>query len=533
MSSSLQLLNDPLQPSGARSFLLSNSVVNWEPSNFVAKVALRADVREEAILGLAEQVLLSNGGLLQKTARSLATASSSGAAAADPPSIVAINSGDGPWGQIRMSVGVNENYVRVAVIVVTAAASRAIGSLLMAPQAAFCDFASRVSTLLYQAISGEHWTLEQLNDPCQEQADSALDLPFVVDLISVMVQNMNNRIIRDVESVDRIVRNSEARCARLMTLLKPSYVRADLALPPLPAQKPLSQYTLSLSRTSLRDSQTVDQARLLLLLARKAYRQSLLDNEADADISQAFQVASVAQHIVDSLADWAREEQHIRLQRKATQTRDRLTALLHFRIQLVLTLHSRFQSPLPALQSSSFLPSWLGGGSAAAADRRQHAAVVEIFPFIGNAENVLFEVACTAPLTSWKGTLYITLAHVLFHGASGMVRTPVVKVLPFRSLEKVLLLSTQAPPEAVSPPDSLPSLDKPAAAVLDVEQAAQASSSSSSSSPALQSSWEGVCLVDVAGEEILFTATDITPQLHLRMYDLLNLILQVSHSITS
>ena len=57
-----------------------------------------------------------------------------------------------------------------------------------------------------------------------------------------------------------------------MTLLKPSYNRAKIDLPPPPENKSLLHYTLTLSHTALHESINPELFKLILLRARKKFK---------------------------------------------------------------------------------------------------------------------------------------------------------------------------------------------------------------------------------------------------------------------
>lgn len=67
----------------------------------------------------------------------------------------------------------------------------------------------------------------------------------------------------------------EQKCARLMTLLKPSYLRARLDMPPPPASKGLSQYPLDPTKIVLSADQYEERWTTAVLRARKQCKKIL------------------------------------------------------------------------------------------------------------------------------------------------------------------------------------------------------------------------------------------------------------------
>ncbi|RYG63078.1 hypothetical protein EON64_16660, partial [archaeon] len=117
-------------PGGGEAALLvrlSGSSVTWDKTCFVFSVALRPDVKEEALMSLFEQILLSLGGAVRRLLRDEKLESASEGAVLIGPLVLATSSAEhGAWATIRIHIGVDNSLERSAVVVVVP--SSAVGS---------------------------------------------------------------------------------------------------------------------------------------------------------------------------------------------------------------------------------------------------------------------------------------------------------------------------------------------------------------------------------------------------------------------
>ncbi len=489
-------------------------------------------MKEEQIVSMLEQVLLSFGAVVQKCHRDEPSAKIdvSERMSSGPYLVASCNAEGRLWAHMKILLGVNEVYQRIVLVVISPSSISSkmdINSLLSSSISIFTEYSQTAIKQLTQALDTQKWTLNHLHPTqdnyCSDMAEGVLDLGFVRDAMSIATFHMNAHIISQVEHVDATIKAVELKCAKLMTLLKPTYQRAGISLPEAPLTRSLASYPLTLLRPSLRDCSTLDQAKMLLLLARKAYRSHFKacsdDTELASMSSQPYQVAYLAQEIVAQLTDWQQEELTQRMQRKLASVKDRYEALQRYRLELVLTLHNRFAAAaaVPSLSSSSSsssLYAFLSGGHGHA-DRRHHAAVLEHFPFLQHDEPLLFEAAATASCAGevLRGALYVTLAHVLFHSpGSSLLRSAAacVKVVPIKTIAQLSVASSGS---AGSVATALTKNDD----------------SSSNSTSTSTSSSTGLRLVDQAGEQVLLVVADgliASLDLHERLHDLIALLMR-------
>lgn len=256
----------------------------------------------------------------------------------------------------------------------------------------------------------------------------------------------------------------EQKCARLMTLLKPSYVRAKLDLPAPPVSKSILTYELVLNRTPIGESVNMELWKLVLLRARRKCREILnskskkmlnnshlhhhgsnggssegaaavddYKNYDDAGMKTEAQI--VLQCITEQFVDWAQEEYKQRLFRKINCVKDRLETIHRFRVQLILALHERFVvNGLANSGNAITTSSWLFNSNP---DLTYQKAVREKFPFLDLTEPVIFDTsaillngkqglfdAAAAALNGKTGTLYVTLGYAMFYSGGGFLSAP-------------------------------------------------------------------------------------------------------------
>lgn len=132
--------------------------------------------------------------------------------------------------------------------------------------------------------------------------------------------------------------------------------------------------------------------------------------------------------------------------------RDRIETIHRFRIQLILSLHERFvvngHTAANSANNSSSGSGWLFGSSVDP-DLAYQSAVREKFPFLDltnpvifdtsaillNGKNGLFDSAAAA-LNGKTGTIYLTLDHLMFYAAGGILfaANPEIVVIPLRTV---------------------------------------------------------------------------------------------------
>eukprot|EP01039_Chlorochromonas_danica_P008452 gene8452-9318_t len=501
----------------------------WDSSCFAAEIRLRADVKEEAVLGLVDQVLLSLGGQLRRSARQLrAEDGTEGNAlpetALAPPQVVVTSSSSCCcWQEVKALLGANLSFQRVLLVLVTAASpSGGLFSLTGSSSssttfAAFCEVTA--STLLRALTSSSYTCSSSSSHHCSEVAEGVLDLAYLVDLVPVAARLMDEEAQEEARRVDLALRREDLRVARLMTLLRPFYQRACLTLPDPPSHRALASYPLDLPRPSLRIARGTDALRLLLLQARKSYRDHLRSQTAANHLedcsTQSYQVSFLTQAVVAQLRAWAQEEKACRLARKRAAAQDRLVALKHFTLQLVLTLHKRFvELPSPSSSSTVGRPmisslSALLTGASASADRKAQDRLVDIFPFLGYREGVLYQGRAAMKVADEvaQGEVVLTLGHLLFHNRTGLLPSSScseLKVLPWKTISSVQVIYRQQ------------------------QQQQQVVAGELAQQQQEEQEEEGLCVEDFSGQRVVFLLSDglAAPQIHRRLHDLAALILQ-------
>ena len=271
--------------------------------------------------------------------------------------------------------------------------------------------------------------------------------------------------MEQADKLDFRVKIIEQKCARLMTLLKPSYTRARLDLPVPPMSKSILSYELVLERACIAESANVECWKLILLRARRKCREILSqrsqrmlngDNTSPgydnynntisgcSDSSQPdnrTESQIVLDCIVEQYVVWAQDEYKQRLFRKINSVKDRLETIHRFRIQLILNLHERFI--VNGTTNAATTTSWFSSNN----DLTYQQSVREKFPFLSLTEPVLFDTqaillsgkqgmfdAAAAALNGKTGLMYLTLGYVMFYCGGGWGTSVEIEVVSLRSV---------------------------------------------------------------------------------------------------
>jgi hypothetical protein len=367
--------------------IVSGTALMVRPWSQSAEIAVRPDCKEESILSLVEQVLFSLGGRMGKRYPEDADAHNlpPGSVVYSPLLMVAATNENLIWNEITVILGVNRELQRVVFINIGSSKSMHYTLKQISDLAAFC---TELFDHIYTALSsnGMVWTHStELTALTDHMPDGVIDLGFIRDLQSAISQNMNERLTDEVNKIDEAMKAYELKCARLMTLLKPTYLRASLNLPSAPEKVSLSTYPLKLKRKlSIRDI-NAEQCRLSLLRARRNFKefyQGRLNASSERRFDEVqignhtfssedydkygFQVFFVVNDLHQQILQWSAEEYGVRIQRKIQSAKDRYESLRRFKIQLLLTLHDRFSSSVT--NNASLLQSW--GFSTLSADKK-------------------------------------------------------------------------------------------------------------------------------------------------------------------
>lgn len=640
---------------------IGQQAVEIFPEMIAYEIIVRNDVYEEKILEITEQLTLSYSAKVMKHLPSRSVASTEGGKGPKSPMIHVFNdSSDAKrvWNEILIVVGCNCQYERVVFLLLippnTSQANAATSTSFSTTSSSnpstsssqqivktltsfihrnreFIQWCEQVISHFSEAYYAENITVfndaiarnQTLNGTPQLASlicEGILDLSFIRDLQLTSSQLMNQRILKEVNYLDtQVIKLNEMKCAKLMTLLKPYYQKAGIALPVVPTSRALTSYPLILQRDTIKEP-TLETARLLLLKARKNYRTfvnqemkkvstvNLIDVGNSTDhpdyLTHEYEVSFLTKELVQQLNDWSEEEYSIRMKRKMLSVQDRLDTLKQFSIQLLLTLHNRFvenhvnsiiQYQEQLQQSSSGISSlwtfssWNGGSGAGklppilfTADYQLHVSLREKFAFLDVDEPIIVEcqgfitqlaLPLMSPATSSsdqgpattsnsngntsnrKGSFYFTLGNVMFYSVSTLLYNPVIVVMPMKIIQKIelykqerLIASHQQspppplPPSSVapeaSPPIVAPVVEQkpivlPLSALAGTVSIIQANSPTSDISSTTNSSnstagYDDVIVItDISGQQTILRFSELTPDFSRRVYDLLELLLQV------
>jgi hypothetical protein len=279
---------------------------------------------------------------------------------------------------------------------------------------------------------------------------------------------MYQNLMKEVNHLDnQVVKVHELKCAKLMTLLKPIYSKANIVLPMVPLNKPLSSYPLVLLRDSVKEP-ALDACRLFLLKARKNYRSFCLSNARSdagdakgASVKVKEEIQFITNDLVQLFNEWSEEEYNVRLKRKLAAVENRLETLKQFKIQLILTLHNRYVengiaslslSSAPTSSFWSFTNSLIGSGNSLmnSADYQLHLSLRDKFAFLDVSEPILIDsqgiisqpsaFSSNNPNFNRKGVFYYTLGNIMFYAAGTLIFSPLIVVIPMKIIAKVEIL---------------------------------------------------------------------------------------------
>jgi hypothetical protein len=417
--------------------------------------------------------------------------------------------------------------------------------------------------------------------------EGILDLSFIRDIQLTAAQLMNQKILKEVNFLDtQVLKVNELKCAKLMTLLKPYYLKANIILPVVPTPPSINSYPLVLSRDSIKEP-SLEICRLYLLKARKNYRNFVNNELKGGPVSAAlvsttystheFQVSFLIKDLIQQFTEWAQEELLLRMQRKQNSVDDRLEQLKQFKIQLILTLHNRFvengvnstNSVSQNSQSSSF---WSFGWSASAtpsiirtSDFQLHVSLKDKFSFLDVDEPIIVESQGTAfqispqfsnnlsssNFLTRKGSFYFTLGNIMYYSASTFSYNPFILVIPMKIVTKMELWKE----DKVIFSQSYKKDDFPQSQALETKETVIDKVIVSDSKPlvlplsALSGSVavvqpnvpsvdqdvltfdEAIVVTDISGQRTVLKFSEVTPDYNFRVYDLLDLLLKVLFEI--
>lgn len=538
----------------AQAYHLGIHKVDIPAFHYACELYVRPDVKEESLMQLVEQVFLSLGGIIPPLP---AAASSS-----TLPTIQMKNPSDASsWKEVHAYLGGNVNFQKVLFLLVIPTVEQGsslvhtFNQYMSLGEQEYDHQASFIFTQCLQALITEGFGMEAFNYleylstdknidvlqvkvntwkalPMHQSAESIIDLGFIRDLQSTAAHLMNSKILQEVELVDKMMKSFELKCAKLMTLLKPSYQRASLSLPSPPEVKSLNTYPLTLKRDSIRDL-LPETWKIMVLRARKTVRDRYVEN-----LNPFHHVQLVTLDLILQFQQWAEEEYAVRIGRKIQSVKDRFEALQRFKLQLILSLHDRFNLQKANNQSDGgngggLMTGLSGLGSngiwsfaAFNADRKFQMTLQEKFPFLDFFEPSVYD--CSAIINQKTGMLYVTSGHLLFHSTSHLlVSNMVIVVIPLKTIQQIDMLrsdlqvttSTKYQEEF----DSLSTTTTTATPGTPLNEKKEGDKFTNE-----RITGSSLRIIDQGQVETIIRFTDTTPEFAARVFDLLDLLLKVS-----
>jgi hypothetical protein len=578
-------------------FFISANRVEILNDSMCYEIFIRGDIYEDRVIELLDQISLSYSAKVMKHVPKFGSATTTvaqGNNAPQSPFIRIFNETEDPkklWKEIVIYLGCNEDFERVLLIHFLPVATSTKFSPFSQARADFVAFALNSIQHFVSALDTENVTQNRLSDSNESAINSynflcegILDLSFIRDLQLAAGHVMNQKILKAASYLDsQVLKVNELKCARLMTLLKPYYIKAGIDLPVVPTTRSLNTYPLLLSRDSIKEP-AMEVCRLCLLKARKNYR-NYVNNEiknASAAISpkfalrHEFQVIFLTKDLIQQFMEWAAEEQKIRLQRKQNSVDDRLEQLKQFKIQLILALQNRFiengvQSlSTPSSSATAFSSSfWSFGWNSSnqlpitkTSDYQLHLSLREKFAFLDVDEPIVVEtqgmitqVSSThqsSSIMNRKGTVYFTLGNILFY-STVTFSSPLIVVIPMKIIVQIELWKNEklcfqqnfgselsnseqqenevkrmneGNSEFSQQVEQTKSIVLPLSALAGTVSVIQ--TESTVSEPTVVSLDEALIITDISGQRTILKFSDLTtPDYISRVYDLLELLLQV------
>lgn len=514
----------------SRVVYIGSNKIDIPPQAYAYEYSLRPDIKESYAIDLVEQLLLPYGGLSRDISPTTGVKLE---IVNDPP--------DDVWSRLVMFIGVNLQFQRVLFLLILPPIEQTSFvkklSQYITTNSAYDVFCEDLSHRLHSAFESDevlfHITIPLAsfleedtnfessicsvnynNTNSQMMCEGIVDISFISNLQTTFAQLMNLKLQYEVDAVDQSMKSVELKCAKMMTLLKATYQRSNLQLPTPPQSKPLSQYPLTLKRDSIRDH-SLDTCRLFLLRARKTYRDYCSTETSVStfplDKQYNHQLSFITINLIRQFREWVEEEYKIRIKRKIDSVKDRLGALQHFKIQLVLVLHDRFNiNNISNGGMISGLSNSIWSLSAFNQDRNFQVALQEKFPFIDFNEPVIHDSQCI--MHQKTGTLYITAGHLLFYSITTLMTTPHLVVVPMRTIIQLQLYGGGKAnyTSTYNHEESNDSILKNYSLGLSM------------------TSGDSIKLTDSAQQEIMIRFTDNTPEYAARVFDLIDLLLKVS-----
>ncbi len=404
-----------------KAYYINNRKVLFQQKNlYGVEMYIRPDVTEDQILLLSEQVLLSSsGGVVRCVEKELGVLPPQLKKEVSLMRVVEVSKtseASAAYTEVTICIGVNQAKHRVLLALIHS------DSTVSTEQVKLPQYITELFTALEdEELSISYYFINHVNPTT---ITSIIDPFFIRDLIAASALDMIMTLTSLVEVLDVQVSTIEKQCARMMTLLKPPYQRANIALPTPNAPKSINEYPLELLQTSVLDANSIDIANLFILRARKELKQLPQPPASSMDV-----VNSLITIIVRYIRDWCNEEALIRLNRKRVAVKERITYIENFKKNLLCLLDSRSVPIANASHNDTkFLTSLY-----------EKCRVFELPSGSGPANPCLFDVN-DVTYNNRKGQLYVSAAYVYFHSPGGLFVGEEMKLIPVYIVANIVII---------------------------------------------------------------------------------------------
>lgn len=469
------------------------------------EIAVRPDIAEEALISLSETVMLSFGGLISRIQSATETSLE-----------VKTTLSNGIKLNVRTYFGVSRDFQRIAVLHCANESNyqETKSSILFKRNDGVADsFSQDLIVQLYQAFDSEGFTLaylkrlQQMCTICYHQSEqssqqpsahqtprngsplefdtasngnnnqvtvsadnglsmaSVVDPAFIRDLQSANAIVLKLQLSEMAERLDKSIVITERQVSRLMSVLKPQYVKCNITMHIPPASKSLSSYPLELSRKPLSEP-TLEMSRLMILRARRFIKEnfpnaqdevclypfddddnnnndnnnanpvdqtkrnmmSCLSNSsmiikdaafAKSVLNHIWIVDTLIENVQDQLREWYEDEAAVRFRRKGFISADRLNSLEEYKFSLLETLANRVVS------------------ASTSADKESMRLLTERCRVLTEKEPLLVELSCAC--NGQKGQLFVTKHHLFFFHGGFFGMNSSMKLIPFSTISTITI----------------------------------------------------------------------------------------------
>ena len=438
--------------------------IDIDASSVGYEIYIRPDVLQSDAQSLAGQVLLSLCGAVKTTLSDWGTLPAGVPSTEENKlSVLEVSNGAGAgvgkpphWKAIKCTVGLNANKGRVLFILVTCSGATATttsaadnniitkldplnifginkiitasGSISRSPPVETAPLCTVIDLLLdhmMEALYDNNLDITSLlyHSPYQGGSsegsvsyvlESILDPLFVRDLQQAAALEMFIALTAKASKMDAYIKHIEQQCAKMMTVLQPSYTRADLPLPSPPSPASLTSYKLELPRKPIFDV-SIDQSKLLILKARRLVGSRGSCNDYIGLLNDLISL------ILTHIRSHVEEEGRLRLTRRKKYCQDRITSIECFKAQLLTLLDERTTSCDDIAPSDELLLTALHSRCRLLDPRSQ--------PCLLDISNVCY--------LGRRGNAYVTKEYLYFHSPSTIFQPMQMKLISLKIVRAV------------------------------------------------------------------------------------------------